>query len=91
MDKMGLLAAASAVMLLAILQQAGLAAHRKWSSVGVSWMVSTFAFIVVLFLPVSTLERAALAPLAAVTVAYVAMALLIRKSERVWAIEASGR
>jgi O-antigen/teichoic acid export membrane protein len=91
MEKMGLLAAASAVMLLAILQQAGLAAHRKWSSVGVSWMLSTSAFIVVLFLPLSTLERAALAPLAAVTAAYLAMALLIRKFQKVWAIESVRR
>ena len=87
LDKMALLAAASALMLLAIVQQAALAAHHRWGAIGVSWMVSTVAFLVVLVLPTSTLERASLAPLAAVLAAYAAMVMLIRKFEKSWSIE----
>ena len=71
-----LLAASSSVMLLAMVEQAVLNSRIQWRKVGVSWTFATLGFFVTLALPVSTIVRAATAPLVSVSVAYVAMTVL---------------
>lgn len=65
------LAAASSVMFVGVVQQAGLAALDRWSSIAVAWGAGTGAFLSVLALPGDALLRASLAPLGAVLVAVV--------------------
>ena len=71
-----LLAASSSVMLLAMVEQAVLNSRIQWRNVGVSWSFAALGFFVTLALPVSTIVRAATAPLVSVSVAYVAMTIL---------------
>jgi O-antigen/teichoic acid export membrane protein len=71
-----LLAASSSVMLLAMVEQAVLNSRIQWRKVGVSWTFAALGFFVTLALPVSTIVRAASAPLVSVSVAYVAMTIL---------------
>jgi O-antigen/teichoic acid export membrane protein len=71
---LAVLAAASSGMFVAAVQQASLAALDRWSLIAVSWSIGTAAFAVVLVLPIDTVVRATVAPLAAVTVALSAMA-----------------
>jgi O-antigen/teichoic acid export membrane protein len=68
---LAVLAAASSVMFIAVVQQASLAALDRWSRIAASWGVGTATFLVVLALPGDTLLRATLAPLAAVVAALV--------------------
>jgi O-antigen/teichoic acid export membrane protein len=66
---LAVLAAASSLMFIAVVQQAGLVALDRWAHIGFSWLVGTAAFVFVLTLPVDTLVRATIAPLIAVAVA----------------------
>ena len=73
---MVLLAASSSVMLLAMVEQAVLNSRVQWRNVGASWTLAAVGFFVTLVLPVSTMVRAATAPLVSVSVAYAAMTIL---------------
>jgi O-antigen/teichoic acid export membrane protein len=82
---LAVLAAASSAMFIAVVQQASLAALDKWSRIAIAWGAGTLAFLVVLVLPVSSLARATVAPLAAVAVALAWMAFASRTA---WARDA---
>ncbi len=71
-----LLAASSSVMLLAMVEQAVLNSRIKWRGAGASWALAALGFFLTLALPVSTMVRAATAPLVSVTFAYAAMTIL---------------
>jgi O-antigen/teichoic acid export membrane protein len=73
---LSILAAASGLMFIAVVQQASLAALDRWSTIAIAWVCGTAAFGLVLVLPVSALRRAALAPLCAVFTALVVMSVM---------------
>lgn len=66
---MVLLAAASGLMLSAVVRQAGLAARGQWNEIALAWSLGAVAMGSVLLLPIPALTRAAGAPVAAVAVA----------------------
>lgn len=68
-----LLAAASGIMLSAVVRQAGLAARERWSAIAWAWTAGGVALATVFVLPVDALLRAASAPVAAVLVALAAL------------------
>jgi O-antigen/teichoic acid export membrane protein len=70
---LALLAAASSLMFVAVVQQAGLAALDRWSRIAIAWGLGTVAFLLVLALPGDALMRATLAPLASVAVALIVL------------------
>lgn len=72
---MALLAIASSLMLLTMVEQAVLGARREWGAVGKVWSVSAAVFVVTLFLPLGTLARAVIAP--GVSVAFALVGMLI--------------
>lgn len=72
---LAVLALASALMFVAIVQQAGLAAMARWGSIALAWGAGLVALVVVLVLPVSALWRATAAPAAAIATALVGMAV----------------
>ena len=77
---MVLLAASSAVMLLAMVEQAVLNSRSRWRIVALTWALATAGFIVTISLPVSTVLRASLAPLVSVVIAFVGMTVLNNQS-----------
>ena len=70
------LAAASSVMFVAVVQQACLAAVDRWPRIAVSWLLGTGTFMLTLALPVEPLWRATIAPLVGVLTALLALILL---------------
>lgn len=76
-----LLATASALMLSAVVRQAGLAALDGWSTIAAAWSAGAVALGVVLVLPFAPLTRAAAAPALAVAVA---LGVLIAARPRAW-------
>jgi O-antigen/teichoic acid export membrane protein len=70
---LSILAAASGLMFVTVVQQAALAALDRWSTIAVAWLVGTLAFGIALLMPVSPLLRAAGAPLVAVLTALLVM------------------
>lgn len=85
---LALLAAASSVMFVAVVQQAALGAMDRWTRIGAAWGLGTVAFLLVLFMPWETLLRACIAPLAGVVAASAALALL---SRGVWGLRDPAR
>jgi O-antigen/teichoic acid export membrane protein len=77
---MVLLAGGSAVMLLAMVEQAVLNSRSKWRNVALTWTLATLGFFAALSLPVSTVLRASLAPLVSVTIAFLGMVVLNNRS-----------
>lgn len=75
---LALLAAASSVMFVAVVQQAALGAMDRWTRIGAAWGLGTVAFFIVLLMPWDTLLRACLAPLAGVVAASASLAFLSR-------------
>jgi O-antigen/teichoic acid export membrane protein len=73
------LAAASSVMFVAVVQQACLAAVDQWRRIAAAWVFGTISFFIVLTLPVEPLWRAAAAPLAGVLTALIALLVLSRQ------------
>ncbi len=75
---LAVLAAASSLMFVAVVSQAGLAALNRWPRIGVSWGLGTLGFLAVLLLPGDQLWRASTAPLVGVLTALVALTALSR-------------
>ncbi len=82
---MALLAVASSLMLLTLVEQAVLGARRKWGAVGAMWSIGTVAFVVTLSLPVSTLIRAVIVPGVSVASAFVGMLIV-----EIWTSRSTG-
>ena len=80
---LAVLAAASSVMFVAVVQQASLAALDRWPRIALAWVVGTVGFLIVLALPGEPLWRATLAPLVGVLAALVSLACLSRGA---WAL-----
>ncbi len=80
---LAVLAAASSVMFVAVVQQASLAALDRWPRIALAWVVGTVGFLIVLALPGEPLWRATLAPLVGVLAALVSLAFLSRGA---WAL-----
>jgi O-antigen/teichoic acid export membrane protein len=70
---LALLAAASAGLFVAAVEQASLAALQLWRRIAISWLVGAVGFGLVLLLPADPLLRASLAPLVAVVSALAVM------------------
>jgi O-antigen/teichoic acid export membrane protein len=70
-----ILAAASGLMFVAVVQQASLAALDRWATIAKAWVCGTAAFGAVLVLPLGELSRATVAPFVAVLFALVLMTL----------------
>ena len=84
---MALLAMASSLMLLTLVEQAVLGSRRRWGTIGFMWSAGIVAFAVTLLLPTSTLVRAVLVPGVSVTVSFVGMLLVelwISRSGKAW-------
>jgi O-antigen/teichoic acid export membrane protein len=75
-----LLAFSSALMLLAMVEQAVLSSRRNWSTAAVMWTFGSAAFGVCLVLPLRTITRATLAPNVAVAIALVGMWIVNRRT-----------
>ncbi|HYO20001.1 MAG TPA: hypothetical protein VES02_15190 [Dermatophilaceae bacterium] len=75
---LGVLAAASAGLLIATIQQAALTAQNRWGTIAVGWVVGSVVFAATLLLPLSPLARASSAPLLGVTAAVLTMELVPR-------------
>ncbi|BEP12670.1 hypothetical protein acdb102_09810 [Acidothermaceae bacterium B102] len=73
---LALLALASALMFIAVVQQAGLAAMARWTAIAASWGIGLVSMVVVLALPISSLHRAAAAPAAAILTALLLMSVV---------------
>jgi O-antigen/teichoic acid export membrane protein len=82
---LAVLALASALMFVAVVQQAGMAATARWGAIAGAWGIGLVALVVIFVLPVSALWRAAAAPAVAIAAALVAMAY------GSWRAEAGGR
>lgn len=70
---LAVLAMASALMLLAVVQQATLAALDRWNTIAAAWGVALVALVALLVVPMSALWRATAAPAAAIGTALVIM------------------
>jgi O-antigen/teichoic acid export membrane protein len=79
---LGLLGLASALVLLATIQQASLAAHLRWTSIAGAWALGTLVFGAVLVLPMDPVLRAAVAPVAAAATAVAVNAVRLRMGRR---------
>lgn len=77
-----LLAAASGLMLSAVVRQAGLAALDAWRTIAAAWTAGAAALLATLLLPVEPLTVAATAPVVAVAVA---LGVLVLARPRSWA------
>ena len=77
---MVLLATGSAVMLLAMVEQAVLNSRNKWHNVALAWALAIAGFVVTLVLPLSTVLRASLAPFISVSIAFLGMFILSNHS-----------
>ena len=77
---LAVLAAASSVMFVAVVQQACLAAVGRWPRIAVAWLCAAVAFVIVLLLPVAPLWRATAAPLVAVLTAVAVLTVLSRRT-----------
>jgi hypothetical protein len=75
---LAILAAASSIMFVAVVQQAGLAALDRWPRIAGAWIVGTVGFLAVLMLPGDALWQATTAPLVGVTAALVLLVMLSR-------------
>ncbi len=84
---LAVLAAASSLMFVAVVSQAGLAALNRWPRIGVAWILGTVGFVVVLLLPGDQLWRASTAPLVGVLTALLALTVL---SWGAWELRTSG-
>lgn len=77
-----ILASSSTVILLALVEQAALSARRQWRFISGSWGLGCLGFLATLCLPIGSLTRALLAPLAASVVVLGTMAVAEASEDR---------
>ena len=77
-ETLAVLALASALMFITVVQQASLAATSRWNTIAAAWVIGLVSLGVVLALPISALHRATAAPAAAIGTALVVM--LVRRA-----------
>jgi O-antigen/teichoic acid export membrane protein len=88
---LALLAAASGLMLSAVVRQAGMVAMDGLNTIAAAWTAGAGALLVTLLLPLEPLTRAAAAPLAAVLVALVVLSLVRPRFTHLSGTAADGR